>query len=132
MIKIKIPEHTKYRFDFVTMADLAFNLLTFTMLSISTSEVNSIVVDLPQSNVTAKESVDLILTIDANKKLFLNKVEINITELATQLLSFTIEESNMLTIHADKNTPIDMIVKIGEVASAANMRIAIATAKDEN
>ena len=95
---------------------------------------SSIKIQLPNSTVKQVTINDIIaVSIDENKKIFINNSEVKIEELETKLKTELISKNrNDVVIRADKFTDYGFVVKIMTIAkNAGAQQLDIATEKEE-
>jgi biopolymer transport protein TolR len=88
-------------------------------------------VDLPKAtskNVTAEEEL-LTITLTKDKKIFLNKMEIELVQLKEKLLRiFKQRTDNQLLFKADKNLPYEFVIQVmAEIKNAGIEKLGIIT-----
>jgi len=88
-------------------------------------------VDLPRAsskNVTAEEEL-LTITLTKDKKIFLNKIELDISQLKEKLLRiFKQRTDNQLLFKADKDLPYEFVIQVmAEIKNAGIEKLGIIT-----
>jgi biopolymer transport protein TolR len=92
-------------------------------------------VDLPKANSrnVATEEELLTITLTKNKKIFLNKMEIDLSELNVKLLRiFKQRTDNQLLFKADKDLPYEFVIQVmAEIKNAGIEKLGIITTPEE-
>ena len=129
-MKFKRRSHPSITSDATPMADIVFLLLIFFMISSSFIMQPGIKIKLPEA-ITSEVQLEkhLILTVDKDKKIFLNEKQIKITNLLPELKNVFIQrEDKLLIIKADQRVLHGIVVDIMDKARLAGAeRLAIAT-----
>ena len=120
----------------IPFIDILFVLLAFFMMTTTFDKEasSSIKIQLPNSTVKQVTINDIIaVSIDENKKIFINNSEVKIEELETKLKTeLTSKNRNDVVIRADKFTDYGFVVKIMTIAkNAGAQQLDIATEKEE-
>jgi biopolymer transport protein ExbD len=115
------------------MIDTMFFLLVFFMLSsLALTRMNGLPVNLPRASTAPKQQpVDLTITVDKSQHIFVNKLQVPISELGQELLkqagSADLSQSSVV-INADKTVPHGLVVQCIDVARTVGIvKFAIAT-----
>jgi len=129
----KRRELKRTRIEIIPMIDTMFFLLVFFMLSsLALTKMNGFPVNLPQASSAPKQApVDLTVTIDKDRQVFVNQHRVDLPELGSEL----VRESHgadltqtSIVINADKTVPHGMVVKsIDEARGIGIIKFAIAT-----
>ncbi len=92
-------------------------------------------VDLPKANSrnVATEEELLTITLTKNKKIFLNKMEIDLSQLNEKLLRiFKQRTDNQLLFKADKDLPYEFVIQVmAEIKNAGIEKLGIITTPEE-
>lgn len=126
------------RIEIIPMIDTMFFLLVFFMLSsLALVRQNSIQVNLPKASTAKKQNpVDLTVTIDKDRRVFVNKSMVSIDNLGMSLLQMAGGASADLStasvvINADLTVPHGLVVScIDHAREVGITHFAIATAPD--
>ncbi len=125
------------RIEIIPMIDTMFFLLVFFMLSsLALVRANSITVNLPKARTAKKQNaVDLTVTIDKARHVFVNKEMTTLDELGTTLVQTAGVNADLntaaLVINADLTVPHGLVVScIDHAREVGITHFAIATAPE--
>lgn len=123
------------RVDLTAMVDIVFNLLVFFMLSTTFIITPGLKVNLPEtSNAdTVEQAQDLTVELKADNSLYLNKSQVDLKNLESDLRSMSAGKDLTLVIKADGTVSHAAVVEVMDVARKVGLKkLAIATKpKDE-
>ena len=123
MIKFQKTERDTFSLDLVTMINIVFLLLIFFMLT-STAMKSVLGVDLPEaSSSTEISGKNLVIKINKDGILELGDRVINSELLSEQLKDkFSLNENEIVEIHADKNIQFELFSNIIALARQAGAK----------
>ncbi|MDB9777093.1 biopolymer transporter ExbD [bacterium] len=123
MIKFQKTERDTFRLDLVPMINIVFLLLIFFMLT-STAMKSVLGVDLPEASSSTKISgKNLVIKINKDGILELGDRVINSELLSEQLKDkFSLNENEIVEIHADKNIQFELFSNIIALARQAGAK----------
>ena len=130
-MKIRQRPVKKARIEIIPMIDVIFFLLVFFMISsLAMTRMNSMPVALPQTS-TAPEALkqEIILTIQANGTLYVNKAQATLESLGS-LLAYEMKDNvqGVVIVNADKKSSYGLIVQAMDEARKIGVRkFALAT-----
>jgi len=126
------------KIEIIPMIDTIFFLLVFFMLSsLALVKFNGLPVNLPQaSTATKQQGKDLTITVDKQRRVYLNKKLVDVNNLAQALADeigpVADASDEMVIINADLSVPHGLVVQcIDESRRAGITRFAIATASED-
>src|SRR5258708_533872 len=122
----------KARIEIIPMIDVIFFLLVFFMVSsLAMTKINSMPVALPKT-AASPEAIkqDVILTIRADKTIFLNKNQVTLENLSTQLAyEMHDQPQDTVVVNADEGVAYGLVVQVMDRARQIGVRkFALATA----
>jgi biopolymer transport protein ExbD len=126
------------KIEIIPMIDTIFFLLVFFMLSsLALTRMNGLPVNLPKASTATKlQSVDLTITIDKDRQIYVNKTPVEIDGLGALLLAKAgpnadLDNANVI-INADLTVPHGLVVScIDETRKVGISHFAIATAAED-
>lgn len=130
-MKIRRRESKKARIEIIPMIDVIFFLLVFFMVSsLAMTKINSMPVALPKTS-SSPEAIkqDIILTIRADKSIFLNKNAVTLDNLGTQL-AYEMHDrpQDTVVVNSDESVPYGLVVQVMDRARQIGVRkFALAT-----
>ena len=130
-MKIRRRESKKARIEIIPMIDVIFFLLVFFMVSsLAMTKINSMPVALPKTS-SSPEAIkqDIILTIRADKSIFLNKNAVTLDNLGTQL-AYEMHDrpQDTVVVNSDEAVPYGLVVQVMDKARQVGVRkFALAT-----
>ncbi len=130
-MKIRRRESKKARIEIIPMIDVIFFLLVFFMVSsLAMTKINSMPVALPKTS-SSPEAIkqDIILTIRADKSIFLNKNAVSLDNLGTQL-AYEMHDrpQDTVVVNSDEAVPYGLVVQVMDKARQVGVRkFALAT-----
>ncbi len=119
--------------DLAPMTDMVFQVLLFFILSSSFIVEPGIKVNLPKSQTSELQvQQKLIITIDSNQQIFIEKKIVSLENLEEKLkLLLPYYSEKIVVIRADKSVAHGLVVKVMDIAKIAGAaKLAIATEKD--
>jgi biopolymer transport protein ExbD len=132
MIRFK-KKTLKPRVRFTPLIDMVFLLLIFFLLTANFLREEGISVRLPtaRSASTIQESKELTIYLTAKGEIFLEKRRLNLEQLYQIFCDKTGASQLIVTIKADKATPVEWLVKVMDRARLAGVKkILIATERE--
>lgn len=135
-MKIRRRESKKARIEIIPMIDVIFFLLVFFMVSsLAMTKINSMPVALPKTAATPEAiKQDVILTIRADKTIFINKNQVSLEKLATQL-AYEMHDhpQDTVVVNADEGVAYGLVVQVMDKARQIGVRkFALATEATKN
>lgn len=130
-MKIRRRETKKARIEIIPMIDVIFFLLVFFMVSsLAMTKINSMPVALPKTS-ASPESIkqDIILTIRADKSIFLNKNAVTLENVGTQL-AYEMHDrpQDTVVVNADEGVSYGLVIQVMDKARQVGVRkFALAT-----
>ena len=132
-------ELKRTRIEIIPMIDTVFFMLIFFVLSsLAFTRLNGLPVNLPHARMAPKQAaIDLTITVDRNRRIYIDKEPVTPSEIGTKLLEKaggpdTDFAKTTVVINADLNVPHGLVVTCMDEARAIGMtHFAIATAPDE-
>ncbi|BCM89326.1 hypothetical protein IAD21_01172 [Abditibacteriota bacterium] len=131
-------ELKRTRIEIIPMIDTMFFLLVFFMLSsLALTRLNGLPVNLPRAaNAPRQAPAELTVTLDKNRKLYVNKTPVTFDTLEQTLLQKAGPNANLdlatVIINADASVPHGLVVRCIDGAREVGItRFAIATAPDQ-
>ncbi|HEX8465009.1 MAG TPA: biopolymer transporter ExbD [Abditibacterium sp.] len=133
-------ELKRTRIEIIPMIDTMFFLLVFFMLSsLALTKLNGLPVNLPQANSAPKQApAELTITVDQNRKLYVNKVPVTFETLESTLVEKAGGPKADLAaatviINADASVPHGEVVRCIDGAREVGItKFAIATAPESD
>ena len=121
------------RVDLTPMVDVVFLLLIFFMISTTFIETPGLTINLPKSSAqqVKKEQQELRVYLRADSKIFLEKQEIELSDLVESLQAYGDKAADTtFLLMADKDVKHGNVVQLMDTAKAAGfIKLAIATEK---
>ena len=132
-------ELKRTRIEIIPMIDTMFFLLVFFMLSsLALTRLNGLPVNLPRASTAPKQPAsDLIITVDKDQQVYVNKEPVTLADLGTVLVQKAggpnVDLANAsIVINADLTVPHGIVVKcIDESRGVGITKFAIATAPEQ-
>lgn len=132
-------ELKRTKIEIIPMIDTIFFLLVFFMLSsLALVRLNGLPVNLPQaSTANPLQPHDLTITIDKERRVYVNKVPVDVNDLAQDLANTVgpgVDPSDVtVIINADLSVPHGLVVQcLDEARQAGLTRFGIATASEDS
>tara|TARA_Y100001968_G_scaffold322624_1_gene359038 strand:- start:1721 stop:2125 length:405 start_codon:yes stop_codon:yes gene_type:complete len=116
--------------DILPMIDIIFAILAFLIISsLYLTRVDTISVDLPKASNTIKQKSKFInISIDKFGNIFMNKKQIQLTELQVNVVNLIDENKNLVVLNADKNITHGYVINVLDVLrSIDGLKLAIST-----
>ena len=132
-------ELKRTKIEIIPMIDTIFFLLVFFMLSsLALVQLNGLPVNLPQaSTATRQQTKDLTITVDKERRVYVNKKQVDVADLAQELANDVgpgadLDDQSVI-INADLSVPHGLVVRcIDEARMAGISHFAIATASEDD
>ena len=115
-------------FNMSSMTDIVFLLLIFFMIaSTLTKQLDTIEVKLPQAKGKTENRSAITVTINKNKRFYINDIVVAKSRLQSQLLSILSKsDSRVIVIRAEQNVPIEEVVYVMGIANQNSIKIVLA------
>lgn len=130
-MKIRQRHSKKARIEIIPMIDVIFFLLIFFMISsLAMTRIQSVPVSLPlTSNSPQAEKLPIVLSIQKDGAVFVNKVATPLESLRSQLAYVMRDRpQDVVLIHADQGVPYGRVVQVMDMARQLGVRkFALAT-----
>jgi biopolymer transport protein ExbD len=131
-------ELKRTKIEIIPMIDTMFFLLVFFMLSsLSLTKLKGFAVNLPQASTSTKQnSMDITITVDKNRHVFVNKTPVEIGQVGAALVRLASGSQADLgkasvVINADQGVPYGSVIRcIDEARSVGVTRFPLATAAE--
>lgn len=126
---IRSKNKVNTNFNMSSMTDIVFLLLVFFIIASTLISPNALEVLLPKASSTPgpqKQTVNVSITQDL--KYFVNKDEVQETEIENHLLSLVEgEEDPGIILRAEQSVPIQNVVVIMDIANRNELKLVLAT-----
>lgn len=132
---MRLPEEPEvpFQINIMPMIDVVFAILTFFITAtLVLNRTEGLPVSLPQASTTKSQTQNkVVVTLDAQGNLFLNRQPIALEQLETQVRSLMSKENqNVVVINADENvTHGKAIAVMDRIRKIDGIKMAIATKK---
>ena len=129
---IKRGSKVETSFGQSAMTDLVFLLLMFFMMASTLISPNALKLTLPRSNNQVREKPYTTLSITSDLQYYIDgtqRVSFNELEKALQAKLGGMEEP-LISLHYDKDVPIDEFVKVTNIAVRNNYKLMLATSPE--
>ena len=115
-------------FNMSSMTDIVFLLLIFFMIaSTSTKQLDTIEVKLPQAKGKTENRSAITVTINKNKRFYIDDIVVSKSRFQSQLLSILSKsDSRVIVIRAEQNVPIEEVVYVMGIANQNSIKIVLA------
>ena len=115
-------------FNMSFMTDIVFLLLIFFMIaSTLTKQLDTIKVKLPQAKGKTENRSAITVTINKNKRFYIDDIVVAKSRLQSQLLSILSKsDSRVIVLRAEKNVPIEEVVYVMGIANQNSIKIVLA------
>ncbi len=131
-------ELKRTKIEIIPMIDTIFFLLVFFMLSsLALTRMNGLHVNLPKASTATKQQTnDLTITIDKDRRVYVNKTPVSVDDLVSALIAKAgpgadLDNTNVI-INADLTVPHGLVVTCMDDARKAGIsHFAIATAPED-
>ena len=115
-------------FNMSSMTDIVFLLLIFFMLTSTLVSPNALKLLLPNSKSKTLEKQTISVSIDKDINFYIDKNQIDISQLETRLINIIGAELDpAIILHSDKSVEIEHVVKVMDIAYRNNYKIVLAT-----
>ncbi len=131
-------ELKRTKIEIIPMIDTMFFLLVFFMLSsLALTRLQGLPVNLPQASTASKQNaLDFTITVDRQQRVFVNKDEVRLDDLAAALVQkaggpqIDLSQASVV-INADETVPYGIVIRcIDEARSVGITRFPLATAPE--
>ena len=115
-------------FNMSSMTTIVFLLLIFFMIaSTLTKQLDTIKVKLPQAKGKTENRSAITVTINKNKRFYIDDIVVAKSRLQSQLLSILSKsDSRVIVLRAEKNVPIEEVVYVMGIANKNSIKIVLA------
>ena len=115
-------------FNMSSMTDIVFLLLIFFMIaSTLTKQLDTIEVKLPQAKGKTENRSAITVTINKNKRFYIDDRLVVKSSLQAQLLSIlSTSDSRVIVLRAEQNVPIEEVVYVMGIANQNSIKIVLA------
>jgi|TARA_B110001450_G_scaffold244384_1_gene256477 biopolymer transport protein ExbD len=115
-------------FNMSSMTDIVFLLLIFFMIaSTLTKQLDTIEVKLPQAKGKTENRSAITVTINKNKRFYIDDIVVSKSRFQSQLLSILSKsDSRVIVLRAEKNVPIEEVVYVMGIANQNSIKIVLA------
>ena len=115
-------------FNMSSMTDIVFLLLIFFMIaSTLTKQLDTIKVKLPQAKGKTENRSAITVTINKNKRFYIDDIVVSKSRFQSQLLSILSKsDSRVIVLRAEKNVPIEEVVYVMGIANQNSIKIVLA------
>jgi len=115
-------------FNMSSMTDIVFLLLIFFMIaSTLTKQLDTIEVKLPQAKGKTENRSAITVTINKNKRFYINDIVVAKSRLKSQLLNILSKsDARVIVLRAEKNVPIEEVVYVMGIANQNSIKIVLA------
>ena len=115
-------------FNMSSMTDIVFFLLIFFMIaSTLTKQLDTIEVKLPQAKGKTENRSAITVTINKNKRFYIDDRLVAKSSLQAQLLSIlSTSDSRVIILRAEQNVPIEEVVYVMGIANQNSIKIVLA------
>ncbi len=112
--------------------DILFILLLFFLILSTLANPNVVRLSQPKSKSDTKAKQTVVVSINANKQVFVGTTPVSIEELRAKLQPFLAKETDQpsIVINADKSVPIDDVVAVMRVPRELGARTVLAVDKN--
>ena len=109
------------------MTDVIFLLLIFFMLTSSFVTPSGLPVSLPTSKSSNIVMQKVSVTITKDRAFFVNNEKVSINRLKMVLQGELSGHQGVVVLHCDKSVPVDLLVKVADIATSLEAKVSIAT-----
>ena len=130
MVYFKEDINNNNKIDILPMIDIIFSILAFLIISsLYLTRVDTVTVDLPNAiNSTKQNNKFINISIDKFGNIFINKNNIKLEELKSNVITLNDKSKNFIIINADKNVPHGDVINVLDVLKSIDgLKIAIST-----
>ncbi|MGD8400397.1 MAG: biopolymer transporter ExbD [Bacillota bacterium] len=116
------PQRMKMHLDISPLVDIVFQLLLFFMLTSNFMTQHGIKLNLPQAATGApqREKLPVILVIDRQKRIFIDRKEVKLQELTPVLTAeLQFRRCKTVVLKADEAVPVGLAVRVMDLARQA-------------
>ncbi|MCU0450746.1 MAG: biopolymer transporter ExbD [Bernardetiaceae bacterium] len=115
-------------FNLSSMTDMVFLLLIFFLLTSNFVTPSGLPINVPTSKVAAKVLPKINVGITAQKRFYVNEVEVPYARLESELQSLLAgKEEGVVVLNVDKSVPVQYLVDVASIATKLKARVSIAT-----
>ena len=127
-MNLKGRNKIKPEFNMSSMTDIVFLLLIFFMIASTLSkQLDTIEVKLPQAKGKTENRSSITVSINKNKRFFIDDKSVAKNSLQTQLLGVLKQsDSRVIILRAEKNVPIEEMVYVMNIANQNSIKVVLA------
>jgi biopolymer transport protein ExbD len=115
-------------FNLSSMTDMVFLLLIFFLLTSNFVTPSGLPINVPTSKVAAKVLPKINVGITAQKRFYVNEVEVPYARLESELQSLLAgKDEGVVVLNVDKSVPVQYLVDVASIATKLKARVSIAT-----
>lgn len=126
-MKLKRKTRVTTEFSLASMTDLIFLLLIFFLLTSNFVTPSGMPVNLPKSNTSALEKMNISVTITADLKYYINNTQTTLESLESQLKQEMGKDNNLVVLNVDETVPVKYFIKVAAIANKLGAKVSIAT-----
>jgi len=126
---IRSKNRVSTNFNMSSMTDIVFLLLVFFIIASTLISPNALEVLLPKATSNPQPQPQTVnVSITEDLKYFVNKNEVDETQIEAQLLELVKREENPgIILRAEKSVPIENVVVIMDIANRNKLKLVLAT-----
>lgn len=127
-MNLKPQNKLETSFSMASMTDIIFQLLIFFMLTSSFINPAVLPVNLPNAEASSTITAQVRVTIDKNKKYFVNDQLSNEADLEKNIKNaLRIVSEPIVVLHVDEKIPVSYMIKVASIANKLHAKVSIAT-----
>jgi biopolymer transport protein ExbD len=117
------PQEQDATVDITPMLDVVFIMLIFFIVTATFVKISGIEVDAPKASTTVvQEKANILIAIDANNKVWINRREVDVRALRPNIERLHAENpKGIVVIQADKMSRNEMLVKVMDASRKAGV-----------
>ena len=117
------PEAEEGEIDITPMLDVVFIMLIFFIVTATFVKISGIEVDAPKASTSVvQENANILIAIDANNKIWINRREVDFRALRPNIERLHAENpKGMVVIQADKMSRNEILVKVMDASRKAGV-----------
>ena len=114
-----------------SMTDMVFLLLIFFLLTSNFVTPSGLPINVPTSKVAGKVMPKVNVGITAQKRFYVNEVEVPFARLEAELSTLLLgKEDGVVVLNVDRTVPVQYLVDVASIATKLKARVSIATKPD--
>ncbi len=118
-------------FNMSSMTDMVFLLLIFFLLTSNFVTPSGLPINVPTSKVAGKVMPKINVGITAQKRFYVNEVEVPYARLEAELSTLLLgKDDGVVVLNVDKTVPVQYLVDVASIATKLKARVSIATKPD--